>query len=151
STSSAFASLTSVSSIVTGPPGIFSRFTIFVWPTRAHSSRIWRTVASLATIDTRPSFIVSRTSADAADAVHNTSASPARNVRMGPSWTPSNALRFVDRSHVAQPDGRGIVVLDLEHLRVFVVDGVRGRRHLADALAVASDADVDQHELARQR
>src|SRR5215471_3236587 len=45
-----------------------STLTIFVCPTRAHSVSICRTVASLATIDTRPFCIVRRTSAEAVEA-----------------------------------------------------------------------------------
>ena len=53
-TSNASASGTLVSSSVNGAPGILSTLRICVFPTRAHSVRIWRTVASFATIDTRP-------------------------------------------------------------------------------------------------
>src|SRR5712692_5020619 len=65
-----------VSSSVIGPPGIRSTLTIFVWPTRAHSVRIWRIVASFATIDTRPLCIVTCTSAEAVDAATSQVAIP---------------------------------------------------------------------------
>src|SRR5258707_8606514 len=65
STSSACPSGTSASSRVIGPPGMRSTLTIFVWPTRAHSVRICRSVASIATIETRPLFSVTLTSAEA--------------------------------------------------------------------------------------
>src|SRR3954464_6844566 len=76
-TSSACISVTFSSTSVTGPPGIFSTLTILVPPTRAHSARIWRTVASFARIDTRPSCIVTERSANAGDAVSSTAATPA--------------------------------------------------------------------------
>src|SRR5438093_6250918 len=47
-----------------GSRGIFSPLTILIWPTAAHSARIWLTVASLATIEIRPSRIESWTSAN---------------------------------------------------------------------------------------
>src|SRR5205807_1028334 len=68
-TSSACPSGTLLNSSVSGPPGMRSTLTTLVCPTRAHSERIWRTVASFATIDTRPLFKSTCTSAEAAEAV----------------------------------------------------------------------------------
>src|SRR5947207_618195 len=48
-----------------------STLTIFVWPMRAHSARIWRTVAFVATSVTRPSRIDSCTSAEAVEAARS--------------------------------------------------------------------------------
>src|SRR4051794_26719237 len=56
------------SSMVIGPPGTRSRLTIFTCPTRAHSARICRSVASFATTVARPFAIATRTSAEAVDA-----------------------------------------------------------------------------------
>src|SRR5262245_66472313 len=74
--SSAWVSGTLWSSRVSGPPGMRSTFTIFVLPTRAHSVRIWRTLASFATIVTRPFWSDSCTSADAVAADRKTIAAP---------------------------------------------------------------------------
>src|SRR5580765_1791146 len=51
-------------------------FTIFVSPTRAHSARIWRTVASFATSETRPFWIVSCTSADSVVTANSQATTP---------------------------------------------------------------------------
>src|SRR5512140_1811232 len=62
-----------------------SAFTTFVWPTLAHSARISATVASFATMDTRPSRHVTWTSADAAEATasdRTTESASASMVRM---------------------------------------------------------------------
>src|SRR5262245_6954382 len=59
------------SSSVIGPPGMRSTLTTLVWPTRAHSVMICRSVASLATIDTWPSCMVTCTSAHAVEAIDN--------------------------------------------------------------------------------
>src|SRR4051812_9552684 len=45
--------------MVTEPPASFSEFTIFVWPTRAHSCRIWRRGTLSAMSVTLPFCIVS--------------------------------------------------------------------------------------------
>jgi hypothetical protein len=69
-----------------------STLTIFVWPTRAHSARIWRTVASFATIDTRPFCIVRRTSAEAVDAATSEIAIPkSAAFMMNNQYTPAGA------------------------------------------------------------
>src|SRR5450432_4218929 len=65
-----------------GPPGTRSRLTILVWPTRAHSVRIWRTVASFATSDTCPFFMVSCTSAEAVETARSQAVTPMRAVFM---------------------------------------------------------------------
>src|SRR5436190_9012995 len=76
--SSASSSLIPFSSIVIGPPGIRSPLMIFVWPTRAHSARISRTVAFVAFSETWPPSIRSWTSARAG-AAHATMTAASKN------------------------------------------------------------------------
>src|SRR4029453_11518109 len=66
---------TPCSSSVIGPPGIRSTLMTLVCPTRAHSDMICRSVASLATIDTLPSCMVTFTSAAAGDTASSDTAS----------------------------------------------------------------------------
>src|SRR6266851_1439978 len=94
----------STSCSVTGPPAIPSALTILVCPTFAHSARIWRMVTSFAFTVTRPSCIVTCSSALAGVAAARIAAAArARTAtRIGPISIPPALLAPEIVDHLGQ-------------------------------------------------
>src|SRR5712691_3674926 len=154
-----------------GSRGIFSPLTIWIWPTVAHSARICLTVASLATIEIRPSRIESWTSASTVeptashtkitratafvDRMDDLRLSVGRQPIQGGqspegcSHQSSQTAATIDPSRffgpdVDQPNRLCRVVLHLEDLRRRAVGHIASGGQLANARPIRPESNVHQ-------